>query len=153
MNVHDKIIDLLAQGNFEYKREVHPPVFTSEDAAKIRDEDMSIGAKSLILYADKNPLLIVVPGDRKIDIKKFKNLFNIKDLRFAKPDEVKKLVGIEIGAIPPVGKALGLKSYYDEVFKSKNTVAFNAGEHTISIFMKACDLIKLEQPKFGDFIK
>ena len=66
-------------------------------------------------------------------------------------EEVYNLTGLEVGSIPPVGKALNLQSYYSDDFKQKDMVAFNAGMHTVSIKMKASDLLKVEEPLFGDF--
>ena len=94
----------------------------------------------------------VVPGNEKLNVKKFKAAFGIKDLRFASPEEVIEITSLEIGAIPPVGKAMNLKSYYDKSFLGKELVAFNAGYHTKSIKMKSEDLIKVEGPIIEDII-
>jgi len=153
MTVLERIIDLLDRGGVDYEKVQHAAVKTSEEAAKIRNTDMSVGAKALVFFADEKPILVVVPGDKRVDTQLFKNTFGINDLRFATAKEVLDVTGIEIGAVPPVGKALNLKSYFDESFKQKENVAFNAGKHTISIYMKASDLIKTEEPEFGDFAR
>lgn len=147
MTVLEKIKNLLDQANVEYKELEHDPVYTSKDAAEIRDEDVSNGAKALVLIGDKSPVLTVVPGDKKVDFKKVKSYLEIDDLRMATPEEVKEITTLEIGAIPPVGKALGLSSYFDNSFLLKDKVAFNAGDHCTSIIMSAEDLIKVEQPE------
>jgi Ala-tRNA(Pro) deacylase len=147
-----KIKKLLDEAHIVYELLEHDPVYTSEEAARIRDSNLSMGAKALVLFGDKQPLLVVVPGDKKLNMKEFKRIFGIKDLRMATPDEVFSLTGVKVGAVPPVGKALNLKSYYDESFKSKDKVAFNAGMHTVSIIMQAADLIRLEDPVFGNII-
>lgn len=146
MDVYERIIELLDEEDVEYEVMEHEPVYTSEDAAKIRDTDVSMGAKALVLMADKKPVLVVVPGNERLDFKKFKKEFGVKDLRMAKPNEVKEVTSLEIGAIPPVGKAMGLESYYDNSFKEKDIVAFNAGSHTKSIKIQAQDLISIERP-------
>jgi Ala-tRNA(Pro) deacylase len=151
MTVLDNILEKLDKAKIEYKKIEHEPVYTSEQAAAIRDADMSMGAKAIICFADKNPCLIVVPGDKKIGFKEFKIAFGVKDLRMASADEVKLLTGIEIGAIPPVGSAMSLQAYFDDAFNEKQDVAFNAGSHTVSVLMKAEDLIKIEKPIFGKF--
>lgn len=151
MTILEKITNLLDSASIQYKKLEHEAVFTSEQAAQIRGSSLDMGAKAIICYADTTPILIVVPGDMKIDFKAFKQTFGIKDLRMATPDEVLALTGLKIGSIPPVGKALGLKSYYDENIKNKPQVAFNAGSHTTSIFMAGEDLGKVEDPYLGKF--
>lgn len=150
MSVFEEINKIFEEANIDYEIVEHEPVFTSEEAARIRDSDISRGAKALVLMADKRPILAVVPGDKRADFRKLKKLLGIKDLRMATPEEVKNVTGLEIGAIPPVGKAMGLDSYYAEEFLDKDRVAFNAGSHTISIFVKASDLIKTERPAIHD---
>lgn len=153
MDVLNKIRQLLNKAEVDFEEIKHDPVYTSQQAAEIRDENISDGAKSLVLMGDGEPLLIVVPGDKKVDFKKVKAHLDISDLRMATPEEVKEITGIEVGAIAPVGKAMGLKSYYDNSFMFKENVAFNAGHHEISIIMKADDLLKLEDPKLFDLAK
>ncbi len=150
MSVFDEIKKLLDQASVEFKVVEHAPVYTSEDASKIRDTSLAIGAKALIWYADKSPILAVVPGDKKLDLKKFKQAFGFKDVRFATPNEVEVLTGLKTGSIPPIGKVLGLTSYFDESFLKGTHVAFNAGLHTVSILMRAQDLLKVEGPQLAD---
>ena len=152
MNVFEKIKSLLDDSSVAYDVIEHDPVYTSEDAAKLRDTSTSIGAKALVWFADKKPLLVVVPGNLRLDTKKFKTTFGIKDLRFAKPSEVKELTDVEVGAVPPVGKAVSLPSYFDKSFEDMKEVAFNAGSHTHSIKMSAQDLILVEQPEIADLV-
>ncbi len=151
MTVFEKITELFDSNKISYEVIEHEPVFTSADAAKVRDTSPSDGAKALVFVADKNPILVVLPGDKKVDTKIFKKIFNIKDLFMADKEKVCEVTTLEVGSIPPIGKVLGLKSYYDAVFKEKDVVVFNAGSHTKSIKMKAKDLITCEEPTFGGF--
>jgi len=96
-------------------------------------------------------MLIVVPGNMKIDFRAFKKIFAVKDLKMATPEEVLNITGLTIGSIPPIGKALNLPSYFDERIIQKEEVAFNAGSHTVSLFMSAADLSAVEQPIIGNF--
>ena len=153
MEVLSKIRQLLNKAGVEFEEIKHEPVYTSQEAAQIRDENISDGAKSLVLMGDGKPLLVVVPGDKKADFKKVKAHLHISDLRMATPEEVKQITGIEVGAIAPVGKAMGLDSYYDNSFMFKEMVAFNAGHHEISIIMKTDDLLKVENPELFDLTK
>ncbi|KKS22625.1 MAG: YbaK/prolyl-tRNA synthetase associated region [candidate division WWE3 bacterium GW2011_GWA1_41_8] len=146
MTVFDNIISLLNEKGVKHTVIEHEPVYTSEQAARIRDTDISMGAKALICYADKSPVLLVVPGDKKADFKKYKQTFGVKDLRMATPTEALELTGLEAGSI----KALGLPSYYDSSFGEKDYVSFNAGSHTSSVKMKASDLIGIEDPVLAD---
>lgn len=149
--VCDSIKKLLAEECTDYQVYEHTPVYTSEEAANIRKVDMSMGAKAIVFYADKKPVLVVVPGDKKVNVKNFKALVHVKDLRIASPEEVTELTGLYIGAIPPMGSIMGLHSYYDVELVNKVKVAFNAGAHTVSVIMSAAELVRLEKPTVGNY--
>ena len=151
--IFKKIIEKLKDNGVEFEHKEHEPVITSEDAAKIRDSDTSMGAKALLFLADKKPIVVVVPGNKKLDLQKFKKLYNIKDMSMANKEQLKKITGLERGAVPPMGSVFDLATYMSNDFMHKDNIAFNAGSRTNSIYMKAPDLIKLEVPILGDFSK
>ena len=105
------------------------------------------------MKADKKPIMIVVPGDKKVDTSLFKKTYQIKDLEMAKPDEVKTVTGVEIGAVPPFGNLFKIPLYFDKTIVDNETVFFNAGSHSKSISMKGLDLEKATKPIVGSFSK
>jgi len=149
--VFEKIIKLLKENRVDFKLYEHEPVFTSEQAAKVRSTNMKQGAKAIIFSADKTPILIVVPGNKKVDSKLFKKLYRIRDLKLLSPEQVKDLTGLEIGAIPPFGNAMDLITYADELVFENEEIAFNVGAHTKSVLMKANDFKILENPIIDNF--
>lgn len=151
--IFEKIKTLLKENGVSYQLFEHEPVFISEEAAKIRGTDLKQGAKAIIFFADKKPILIVVSGDKRVDVKKFKEEYHIKDLRLLKPGEVKELTGLEVGAIPPFGNLMELATYMDEKVLENKEIVFNAGSHTKSIKMKSRDFVNLCQPIIGNFRK
>lgn len=151
MSVLDKIISLLNEKQIQYEQVVHEYVRTSEEAAKVRGSALDMGAKAIICKADAIPILIAVPGDKKIDFRVFKKTYGVNDLRMATSEEVTALTGLLIGSIPPLGSLFGIRSYYDISIGNKTKVAFNAGDHEVSVFMRGRDLIELEKPIIGSF--
>ena len=151
MIVHDKIVNLLKDNNIDYERMEHAHVHTSFEAAKVRNLEVSTSLKALVFVADKSPILIVVPGDKKVNTYVFKKTFGFKDLRFASAEEVFNIIGIDIGSVPPIGKVLNLMSYFDRSIENKGKIAFNAGLHTVSIIMSIQDLLTIENPRIADF--
>lgn len=149
--VFEKIKKLLDENDIAYQLFEHEPVFTSEQAAKVRNTKMCQGAKAIVFKADDTPILIVVPGDRRVDTKTFKKLYKIKDLRLLTADEVKDLTGLEIGSIPPFGNAMNLKTYCDQKVFENEEIVFNAGAHTKSVLMKSKDFESLENPIVNNF--
>jgi len=149
--VYDRIIESLRRARMDYEPYEHEAVFTSEEAAKVRNTPLSQGAKALVLYADDAPIMVAVPGDRKLDMKAFKKRYGIKDLRMATPEEVQQVTGVPIGAVPPFGHIFGIPLYMDARFMEEDAVSFNAGSHTRSVRMKQKDYQRLAKPTVGEF--
>jgi len=150
INPYEEIINLLKTNNISYKETEHEPVYTSEQAAKVRGISISQGAKSLLLKCEDDFILVVLPGDRKLDSKKLKNLLKIKEFRFALPEEVKDKMGCEIGACYPFGNLIGLPTYVDISLSKNDIISFNPGLHTCSIEIKQRDFYSLAKPKMVD---
>lgn len=147
----EKIIGLLRDNKTKYQPYEHEPVFTSEQAAKVRGTKIEQGAKALVMMADGKPVMLVISAARKINTAKFKKDFKVKDLRMATPEEVKQLTGIEIGAVPPFGNLMGLEVFVDKSLRENKEITFNAGLHTRSLKINYADWVKLVNPKTGDF--
>ena len=45
----------------------HAPVFTSEEAARVRGTPPESGAKALVMLAADAPVHVVLPGSRRVD--------------------------------------------------------------------------------------
>ena len=147
MSPYEKIINLLKANNISYKETEHEPVYTSEQAAKIRGMSINAGAKSLLLKTENGFILVVLPGDRKFDNKKLKTLLKIKNLSFATPQEVKDKMGCEIGACYPFGNIIDLPTYVDKFLSKSEIISFNPGLNTRSIEIKWRDFYSVVKPK------
>ena len=146
-NPYKEIINLLTTNIIRYEETEHEPVYTSEQAAKVRGTSVSQGAKSLLLKSGNSFILVVLPGNRKLDSKKLKNLLGIKDIHFALPEEVSDKMGCEIGACYPFGNLIGLPTHVDKSLANNDIISFNPGLHTISIDIEWRDFYKLVKPK------
>src|SRR3989344_5988513 len=107
----DEIKRLLDSRGIKYETSEHEPVYTSEDAARIRGEELKTGAKALIFSiskayrnleedpllhrfkAGKEFILCIVPGNMKIDTKKLNEILSCRDVRMAPPEEVLNVSG------------------------------------------------------------
>ena len=80
-------------------------------------------------------------------------MLKIKELRFAFPEEVKDIMGCEIGACYPFGNLIRLPTYADNYLSTNDTISFNPGVHTHSIEMSWQDFYSLVKPKMVDISK
>jgi aspartyl-tRNA synthetase len=152
-SVFETIISFLNGNKIEYKVMEHKAVFTSEEAAAVRNTKLKQGAKALIMKADKKPIMIVVGADHKVDTSSFKKLYKVKDLEMARPEEVEQISGVKIGAVPPFGNLFLIPLYVDKSLSENENIVFNAGSHTKSILIKYQDFEKVTKPVIGEFSK
>src|SRR5215468_10775009 len=117
----------------------HAPVFTSEEAARVRGTPIEAGAKALVLRAEGETVHVVLPGDRRVDNAQLRAILGTRTLRFATPEELLSLTGCVPGAVPPFGNLFGLPVLVDDEVAQRDEIAFNAGSNAVSIAMSAAD--------------
>lgn len=150
-SVFERIKALLDAGGIAYQVMDHEPVYTSRQAADVRGTTVEQGAKAMVMKADRRPVLVVLASHLRVDTRRFKQLYGVKDLRLASPEEVEQLTGLKPGSIPPFGNAMELPTYVDRSLLDNDRIAFNAGLHTRSIVMACRDYITLVRPEIGEF--
>jgi len=148
MNVLERIRQLLNEANIEFREVHHEPTRTSEESAAARGEPLGVGAKALLLRTDDVFRLFVLPADRKLDSNAIRRFLGVRKTRFASVDELREMVGLVPGAVPPFGEpVMPFELYADEsVGQEYGRVAFNAGSLTGSIIMSATDWDALARP-------
>jgi Ala-tRNA(Pro) deacylase len=145
-NVFERLHARLTEVGIPFTVLRHEPVYTSEQAAAVRDVPLFSGAKALVVKAGERFVMLVIPVDRKLDSKKARAGLGVKAIRFATKEEVLRLTDLEPGSIPPFGSLFGLLTYVDPGLALNESINFNAGDHAISIQMTHADYIAAEQP-------
>lgn len=136
---YEKIISFLKQHNVVFEEIEHEPVYTSEQAANVRGMSLESGAKSLLLKAGNDFVLVILPGNKRLDSKLLKSYLSVKNIRFATPEEVEKVMGCRIGACYPFGNLIGIRTLVDRSLTDCKEIFFNPGVHDKSIKMKWAD--------------
>ena len=76
-----KLLDLFRKEGVEYRLYEHEPVYTSEEASRVRGVELRTGVKALVLKSDDGRYLLAdLAADRKADIKKLQELSKTKKL-------------------------------------------------------------------------
>ncbi|MEI6326611.1 MAG: YbaK/EbsC family protein [Candidatus Roizmanbacteria bacterium] len=153
------IITLLKGGGYWFETWEHEPVTTSEEAAKVRHGySLSQGAKAIIVKSEKphqdtnsHFVMLVLPGDAKIDSKKVKKSLGLGKFSFASSVDLAHVTnGVESGGVPPWGSLFSLTVYVDGTLSQHEKIIFNAGDRRFSIAMKYRDYMTLVQPLIAD---
>jgi Ala-tRNA(Pro) deacylase len=148
MTVEEKIIGILTDNNITYEVFDHEPVYTNPTMAAALNISESETVKSLVVTTkEKEMVVLVMPGDKKVEWKKAAAGVGTKKISFAKPEQVLEKVGCEVGCVPPFGQLTELPIFMDLDLAKKEYVYFNPGVHDKSYKVKAWDLKKVCNPK------
>ena len=149
MNLEEKIIGMLEDAKVSYEIVEHEPVYTNPAMAQALNVSESETVKSLVLKTKEGDMIVLVlPGNKKVDWKQAAAGAKTKKVSFAKPEDVSDAVGCEVGCVPPFGHMTEIPIYMDPDLTKKNFVYFNPGVHDKSFKIKAWDLKKLCNPSF-----
>ncbi|UCH69974.1 MAG: hypothetical protein JSV29_07015, partial [Candidatus Bathyarchaeota archaeon] len=103
---------LLDRNGITYETTEHEPVYTSEQAAKVRGVELKTGVKALVLKTEEGSFVMgLIAADKKIDLKKLAKIARTKKLQLASPQEVLKITGCEVGSVHPFGNLHRLPTY------------------------------------------
>ncbi|MBT8358327.1 MAG: YbaK/EbsC family protein [Deltaproteobacteria bacterium] len=148
MTLEENIIEILKKNKISYEIFEHEPVFTNPAMAEALSVSEAETVKSLVLMTkEKEMVVLVLPGNKRVDWKKTASGVGTKKVSFAKPEQVSEKVGCEVGCVPPFGQMTPLPIYMDTELSKKEYVYFNPGVHHKSFKVKAWDLKKMCKPK------
>lgn len=153
-NVRNEIIRLIKTNEISFEHLIHEATPTSEDSARVRKTTLQEGVKSIILKgkSTKKNYQVNIPSHLKLDMKAVAEQIGEK-CEFEDPSVIQERFGLMVGGVPPFGTLLNVDTYFDERLKDNSRAAFNCGMQTESIIMPFNDLVKIIQPKFGQFAK
>ncbi len=114
---------------------------TTADARASLGVDASDIAKSILFIAkDGSPHMVIILGHKRVDTKKLKALVGQK-VRIARPEEVLKHTGTEIGGVTPLG-CDHIPKHIDKSLLEKEYVHASAGSAYATLKIKTKDLIE-----------
>eukprot|EP00968_Pinguiococcus_pyrenoidosus_P022593 scaffold3307_cov265-Pinguiococcus_pyrenoidosus.AAC.19 len=146
----DRIVNALEQRRTWFETVLHPPVRTSQEAAKARNAPLHAGAKCMLLKQKKteNFVVVVISAAERIDNKRLRKQVG-KNLRAATEEEVFEVTGARPGAVPPFGSLYRqpVPTFMDESLRTQGeTISFNVALRTESLTMRQQDYEAIEQP-------
>ncbi|MDO8648027.1 MAG: Asp-tRNA(Asn)/Glu-tRNA(Gln) amidotransferase subunit GatB [Candidatus Diapherotrites archaeon] len=139
----------LENKGIDFKYVQHGLAMRCADSARERNLKASQIAKAMVCVSSGNPVIFILPGDRKLDLEKSSEALNREKIRPATPEEVLKFTGCSVGAVPPTIE--GVKKIIDKRLLENELISFNAGNHYSGIiiskkeFLKAIDNYKIAE--------
>jgi len=119
-----------------------PQASSLEEAAAILGVDPATIVKSLVVKrSDGTFLFALIPGDRQIAWPKLRALVGVNKLQLPDAEQALAATGYGRGTITPLGSTTAWPVYADERIVGRR-IAMGAGEHGLSAWVDADDLIR-----------
>lgn len=146
----EKVRSYLMEHGVGYETHSHPVAYTTSEVAEAEHIPGKAMAKPVMLVADDELVMAVMPGDEKVDLEKANRALDGADVRLAEESEfAPRFPDCERGAEPPFGALYGVPTLVDVGLTSER-ITFNAGTHSETITMALDDYLELTNPKKVD---
>lgn len=124
---------------------------TVEAAEKRLGVDRKRIIKSMLFLDEKDvPIFGIVTGDRKVSEKKLMTVFGAIRVKIGRPSTVKSLTGYEVGALPPVGHKMKIRTVIDPKVMTFEKVYGGGGATNALLEIDPCDVQRLTNAEVVD---
>lgn len=152
-----KLIKYLEKAGIKPNILEHRTVYTAFDAAATMKKNLGEIAKTLLVAADKNYYLVILPADHNLDFKKLAQVIGAKTQKEIKavkiPGEkiMEKLLKVKAGALSSFGGFHNLPVIVEKNLEKTKKAIFSSGSFNHSVEMAVKDFVKLENAILGSF--
>ena len=145
-----EVYDFIKSKNIWYEITEHKAVFNMDELSEIEIPYPEYNAKNLFVRNDKkrNYYLITVKGNKRVDLKEFRNNNGTRPLSFASEQDLMSIMNLIAGSVTPLGllndRNLKVTFYLDKDFlKDKQIIGVHPNENTATLWLKVTDLIDI----------
>lgn len=144
-----EVYDFLTSRGIEYEVTEHGAVFNMEEMAHVELPHQEADAKNLFVRDDKkrNYYLITVRGDKRVDLKKFREEHSTRQLSFASENDLMSLLDLIPGAVTPLGilndSEKKVKLFLDEELLKCGLIGVHPNDNTATVWLKTTELIDI----------
>ena len=127
----DRLEQCLEQAAASYSFQQHRTVFTAQEVAQTEHIPGQMMAKPVIVNADGNLAMLVLPATEKLDLRKASEVLHAKSMRLASETEFQEtFTDCEVGAIPAFGNLYGVPVVVDQMLAANESIVTQAGTHS-----------------------
>ncbi|MBL8159081.1 prolyl-tRNA synthetase associated domain-containing protein [Candidatus Saccharibacteria bacterium] len=145
-----RVLSLLDELAVPYRWVDHPAVFTVAESQAVLDEHLPV--KNLLLCEQNGPrrILVVMAGERRLDLKALRGQLDSKKLQFAKPELLLASLGVTPGSVSLFSLlhegAGEVELVVDErLVVHEGEVGFHPSDNTATIFFPAAKLRRVAE--------
>lgn len=97
------------------------------------------------------PMLVMLPANRQLDLKKLAKAVGAKKLKMATHAEAEALTGLQVGGISPLALVnKGFAVYLDETARPFSHIYISAGQKGLNLKLPVADLLQITAARWVD---
>ena len=145
-----EIYALLDSQSIWYEVTEHKAVYNMAEVSELDLPYPEANAQNLFVRDGKQGgyHLITARGDRRVDLKAFRQQSQIRSLKFASPEELLEILGLIPGAVTPLGllndRERVVTLWMDQVFlEPPGRIGVHPNDNTATVWLKTEDLLHI----------
>jgi len=139
-----KIFEFLEEKGIKFRKiELPEPPKSAQDVERLFGCSLHQVLKTLLFIGQEEPVLVVIQGDKKVDLKKLEKATNVHNFRMARPDETKEITGYVVGGVCPFYLKNKIKKVLDKGIFDTDIINVGAGTQVLGVELKSQDLKKI----------
>ncbi|PLX20591.1 hypothetical protein C0584_05100 [Candidatus Parcubacteria bacterium] len=155
--ISPKLIKYLEEAGINHEILEHRTVYTALDAAATMKKKINEIAKSLLVKADKDYYILVLPADNNLDLNKVSKTIEkntgekVKSVKIPGEKIMETVFKIKSGAMSSFGNMHKIPVIVDNNLAKLKKAIFSSGSFNHSVEVATKDFIKLEEALLGSF--
>lgn len=148
MELFSCVAEKLKELNIQYQLVEHEPALTTEQADKFIEGIEGIRTKTMFLTNKKKKkfYLVIMDDAKRLDMNKFKNIVEEKQIKMASEDTLLEKMLLLPGVVSPFGllnnKDKDIQIYFDKEIMNEDRMSFHPNTNEKTIFIRTDDLFK-----------
>ncbi len=144
-----EIYEYLSANKIEFEITEHKAVYNMEEMSEIHIPYPEADAKNLFVRDDKkrNYYLIVVKGNKRVDLKLFKQRYNTRSLSFASDGDLLDIMKLTPGSVTPFGilndEQARVHVFIDKELSDGGLIGVHPNDNTATVWLKTKDMINI----------
>lgn len=148
MTIAATLENYLQAQQIKFKTVVHPHSAYSQETAEKAHVHGDALAKGVLVKNDEGYLLVVLPADYVVELGSLHKLLGQEVTMVDEPGLGEVFSDCELGAVPPIGMAYGVKTMWDpnSSLGKQEEVFFEAGDHQSLVKVSGVQFHELMAP-------
>jgi Ala-tRNA(Pro) deacylase len=143
---------MLERRGIRFEELHHPEAYTAQEVCQREHVTGHRFAKVVVVIADGQPVELVLPASRHVDLDRARTVLHAHDIRLATEAEMEKFfTDCEVGAVPALRHWQGVDVLMDRSLDVEGDIVFQAGTHADAIRVNFRDWYEMVNPQVGGF--